>query len=96
MFIYHQPCWVTYIIYDIPDEEFLQNLICMLSRPNFIWIIMIGALVTPLVVRFIKFYGPCILHPEGIFDDVTIAYILSINLWCWDFMLSVFVTYGST
>ena len=81
MFINHQSCWGTCIIYDIPDKEFLQNLIFMLSRPNFIWRIMIDALVTPLVVRFIKFYGPHILHlEEDIFDDVTIAYLFSINL----------------
>ena len=96
MFIDHQPCLGTYIIYNILDEEFLQNLIHMFSKPNFIWIIMIDTLVTPLVVRFIKFCRPHILHPkEDLFDDVTIAYLLSINLWCWDFMLSVSVTCGS-
>ena len=57
---------------------------------------MIDALITPLVVRFVKFYGPHILHPkEDLFDEVTIAHLLSINLWCWDFMFSISIAYDS-
>jgi len=34
---------------------------------------MIDALITPLVLKFIKLYGPHLLHPaEDIFDEVTI------------------------
>lgn len=90
IYIDHQPCWGSYVIYDIPDEEFLQNLICIFSRPNSIWRIIIDALVTPLVVEFVIYYELHLLHPkEDLFDDVTIAHLLSINLWCWYFILSI-------
>lgn len=94
IFINHQPCWGTCIIYDIPDEEFLQNLIRMLSRPNFIWRIIIDAFVTPFVVRFIKLCRPWLLHlEEDLFDYITIAYLLSINHWFWDFLLSLIIPF---
>jgi len=96
MFTDHQPYLGTCVIYDIPNEDFLENFICMFSRPVFIWRIMIDALMTPLVVIFDKFCGPHLLHlEEDLFNDVTITHLLSINLWCWDFMLFIFVSHYS-
>lgn len=75
--INHEPCWETCFIYDIPDEEFLQNPISLLSKSNFIWSISINACVNTFVYRLIIFIKHPSLHPHESFDALTIAHIVS-------------------
>lgn len=80
------------VIYDIFDEEFLQNLIHMIYRPSYIWIIMLNIeinLINPLIRRFVKLYGPPSLHPNEQVDEMTIANYISSNILYWNFMLSI-------
>ena len=76
LYLDHRPCWGTCMIHNIPHEEFLQNLIFLLSRLDFIWRIMINAHFNPFIYKIIKFYGPPSLHPQDSFDELTIAHIM--------------------
>ena len=60
-YLEHNPCWGMCVIYDIPDEEFLQNLIHMIYKPSYIWRIMLNIETNPidsLVGRLLNFVDP--------------------------------------
>lgn len=73
----HEPCWGTSFIYNIFDDEFLQNCICLLSRLDFIWMILINACINTFVYRLITFLISPSLHPHESLDALTTTHIES-------------------
>ena len=94
--INHEPCWGTCIIYDILDEEFIQNLICLFSILDFIWRIIINGHFNTFLFWLITFYGPPSLHPHESFDIFIFIHVITQNILYWDSMFSIFITRHTT
>jgi len=58
----HQPCWVIRILYDIPNIDFLRNLIYFLTRLGYTWLVIIQAPISPLLTHLIELFESSTLN----------------------------------